>query len=198
VLLSTTPLLHAGQEVYTEAKGVAPTDEFPFEKGNFELQVLAGSFFSINHSPDLDYAVGTIRAGWMLNSPSGSGVLRGNVEFLIEAFGAAVIEGPGDVMAGGTLILRYNFVQPEATVVPYFQIGGGGLYNDIHEDQSQRLIGSAFEFNLQASLGVRWFLSERCAFVVEGGYRHISNANSADRNVGVDSLGGHIGFSCFY
>ena len=30
------------------------------------------------------------------------------------------------------------------------------LYNDIYTDRSQRLLGQAFEFNLQAGLGARW------------------------------------------
>lgn len=170
----------------------------PFVKGSHEIQVLAGTFFSFSHEPDLDYAIGTLRAGWMLSTPHGDGFFRGNCEFLIEAFGGGIFEGPGDGLVGATLLLRYNFVQPGASVVPYFQVGAGGLYSDAHEDENQRLIGSAFEFNLQASLGFHFFVSERCAITLEGGYRHISNANLADRNVGVDSIGGQVGVSFFY
>lgn len=184
-----------------EVESVSISCEFapaPFDKGTFELQVLAGGFFSFEHQPELDYAIGTIRGGWMLSTPSGDGFCRGNVEFLIEAFGGGIFEGPGDALAGATLLLRYNFVQPDASVVPYIQIGGGGVYSDAHEDEAQRLIGSAVSFNLQAGVGLRFFVSEQCAIVVEGGYRHISNADLADRNVGVNSIGGNIGVSYFY
>ena len=174
------------------------TSEFPFEKGTRELQVLAGTFFSINHAPDLDYAIGTIRVGWMLSTPGAAGAFRGNAEFLVEVFGGGIFKGPGDGLAGAALLLRYNFVQPDAAIVPYVQIGAGGLYSDVSEDRVQRLIGSDFEFTLQAGLGLRFFLSERCALVLEGGYRHISNANLAARNTGVDSLGASLGFSYFY
>jgi lipid A 3-O-deacylase len=172
--------------------------ETVFDQGQRELQVLVGTFASFTHSPDFDYAVGSIRLGWMLNSQHGSGCLRGNCEFLIEAFGGGIYEGPGSYLGGATLLLRYNFVQPDARLVPYFQLGAGGLYSDAAKDEDQRLIGNDLEFNLQASIGARWFLNERTAIVIEGGYRHISNANLSDRNLGVDSLGGHLGLSWFF
>ena len=49
-------------------------------------------------------------------------------------------------------------------------------------EHPQRLLGSAFEFNLQSSLGLRWMLTDKWALAFEGGYRHISNANTASRN----------------
>jgi len=200
VLLSFAGQLNAGQPV--PAFHAAPKEvvlrETPFDRGRHEFQAMAGTFFSVDHSPDLDYAVGTLRLGWMLSSPRGDGVFRGNCEFLLEVFGGGIFEGPGDGLAGATVLLRYNFVQPDARFVPYLQIGAGGLYSDADRDGAQRLIGEAFEFNLQASLGLRAFLSDKCAVSLEGGYRHISNANLADRNVGVDSVGGQVGLSWFW
>lgn len=176
--------------------------ETPFDKGKMELQVGAGAFFSINtdggSKPEINDADLNLRLGWMLTTPSGDSWCRGNFEFLVEAFGALVFEGPGDGMAGVTLLLRYNFVQPDAKLVPYFQIGAGGLWNNIHNDVSQRLIGQEFEFNLQAAFGVRYMLNERAAIFGEFGIRHISNANSADRNIGLNSVGGLVGMSWFF
>jgi lipid A 3-O-deacylase len=185
----------AGQPI--ESKQVV-SSAFPFEKGDHEFQALLGAFYSFNHSPSMGYAIGSVRLGWMLSTPSGEGFCRGNTEFLLEAFGGGIFEGPGSYLAGGTLLLRYNFVQPESKWVPYFQIGAGGLYSDASKDQNQRLIGSEFEFNLQGGLGLRYFVSERCAVVLEAQYRHISNASLASRNVGVDALGGMLGISLFY
>lgn len=199
-LLSQSALVHAGHPLIEDRvdEVEAVIEESPFDRGSLELQVLGGAFFSINHSPDFNYAIGTVRLGCMLYSPKGEGCLRGNTELLLEVFGGGIFEGPGSGLVGGTLLLRYNFVQPEAAVVPYLQIGAGGLYSDAADDETQRLIGSDFEFNLQASIGVRWFCTPRCALTLEGGYRHISNADTADRNVGVDSIGGMIGVSYFF
>src|SRR5687767_727304 len=86
---------HAGQEI--QSKQVV-SSEFPFEKGNHEFQALTGAFYSFNHSPSMGYAVGAVRLGWMLSTASGEGFFRGNTEFLVEAFGAGIFEGPGSYM----------------------------------------------------------------------------------------------------
>ena len=124
--------------------------------------------------------------------------MRGNFEFLAEVFGGGVFNGPGNALCGGVLWLRYNWVQPDAWLVPYLQIGAGGLWNDAYHDRSQRAIGEAFEFNLQANLGFRLMLNPRWAIAIEGGYLHVSNAGLANRNMGVDSLGGRVGMSYFF
>jgi hypothetical protein len=164
---------------------------------------MTGAFFSFtiipSERPTYNDALGAVRVGWMLSDVNGSGILRGNNEFLVEAFGSGVFEGPGSFMAGTTLLLRRNFLSdPDQEVVPYFQLGVGGLYNDAYKDKSQRSIGAALEFNLQASFGVRFFLNESWALTFEAGYRHISNAGLARRNTGVDSLGGSVGLSYLY
>lgn len=190
----------AGQLI-TDIQTVEEEVTSPFDKGQHEFQALAGAFFSANFDSsrdDFDLASAHVRIGWMLNTPKGSGFFRGNCELLLEAFGGPVIHGPGNGLVGASLLLRYNFVQPDARLVPYFQLGGGGIYSDAHKDHSQSLIGAPFEFNLQASLGLRWFCTERCAVAVEGGYLHISNASLADRNIGVNCLGGLIGVSLFF
>jgi len=91
------------------------------------------------------------------------------------------------------VVLRYNFVQPDSKWVPYVQIGGGAVYNDIYKDRSQRLTGQAWEIQASAAIGVRYLLNDRWSVNLEGGYRHISNAGMDDRNVGLNSLGGGIG-----
>ncbi len=198
--MASMPLAHAGHEI-VDTKTVAPIAS-PFDGGMREFQISAGAFFSLNNGgekrPTINDVDGSLRLGWMLYSPKGDGFLRGNCELLIEAFGAGIVEGPGSGMGGATLLFRYNFVQPQARWVPYFQVGAGGVYNDIHEDQQQRLIGRSFEFNLQAGVGLRYLCSERCAIFAEFDYRHISNADTADRNLGLNSLGGLLGASIFF
>ena len=174
-----------------------PIERSPFEKGRFELQSGLGAFWSF--SPDgserdtINYMLSTYRLGVMLNDPSGDGWYRGNFEFMLEGFYGSVFQGPGDSLAGGSLILRYNFVQPESHWFPYFQIGAGGLWNDIYEDRNQILIGKEWEFLLQASLGLRYQITPKWGIAIEGGWRHISNAETDDRNRGLDSLGGLVG-----
>lgn len=176
--------------------------EFPFERGDWEFQALGGAFVGIEQNsekrPQTNDADVAARLGVMLTNPFFSGWVRGNLELLIEAFGAKTFEGPSGELAGGTLLLRYNFLQPQAHLIPYLQIGAGALYDDLYQHETQRLIGSAFEFNLQASLGARYLLSRQWALAFEGTYRHISNANTAARNLGLNSIGGFAGVSYFF
>lgn len=193
----------AGQPVVDlkTSQEVVEVSTSPFDKGRHEFQALAGAFFSANFDSsrdDIDLATAHLRMGWMLTTPHGSGFFRGNCEFLVEAFGGPVIHGPGNGLVGASLLLRYNFVQPDARLVPYVQIGGGGIYSDAYKDHSQSLIGAPFEFNLQARLGLHWFCTDRCAFTLEGGYLHISNASLASRNIGANCLGGLVGVSFFF
>ena len=50
------------------------------------------------------------------------------------------------------------------------------------------------EFDLQGITGLRFMLNQRWSVLVEGGYRHISNATIKLPNYGIDSVGGNLGF----
>ena len=135
-----------------------------------------------------------MRLGVMLNDPWSLGPLTGNFELMGEISAGPVVTGPGNVLAGGSLVFRYNFIQPHALLFPYLQIGAGGVYTDIPEKESRGLISLPVEFNLQAGVGTRYMLNDRWSVVVEGLYRHISNAEIKKPNYGIDSVGGNLGF----
>jgi hypothetical protein len=109
-----------------------------------------------------------------------------------------VTKGPGSFLASASLLWRYNFVQPDARLVPYLQLGAGALDNDIHTGYGQREIGEAFEFVLQGDVGLKYMISNRWAVSAEGGYRHISNADLASRNEGLNSIGVLMQMSYFF
>ncbi|MEO6741773.1 MAG: acyloxyacyl hydrolase [Chthoniobacteraceae bacterium] len=136
-----------------------------------------------------------LRYGWMLNSPGGTGFLRGNCEFIVEAVAGGATDGPGGVIIGGTLIFRYNFIQPSSRWIPYVQAGIGAVYNDIYRQHPQRVIGQSVEFTVQGEIGLRYQLNPHTALYAEAGYRHISNAGLADRNYGLNSLAVQVGMS---
>jgi opacity protein-like surface antigen len=176
--------------------------ESNFSRGGKEFQNVTGAFFYFdtgrNNRPSVDFALDTLRLGIMLNDPAGPGLLTGNFELLGEVFAGPVVEGPGNVLAGGTLVFRYNFVQPSARLIPYVQVGAGGVYTDIPEKESGGLISLPVEFNLQAGAGTRIMLNDRWSIVIEGAYRHISNAEIKKPNFGIDSVGGNLGFGFFF
>jgi hypothetical protein len=173
-----------------------------FAKGSHEFQNVAGVFYffnrGFNDGPSIDLAVDSIRLGKMLSNPHGSGFFAGNWEFLGEVFGGGIFQGAGSVEAGGTLFIRYNFIQPNARVIPYMQIGAGGIYTDISERESRGLVSSPVEFNLQGTGGLRFMLNNKWSLILEAGYRHISNGSIKLPNRGVDSVGGDVGLGFFF
>jgi hypothetical protein len=177
----------------------------PLSKGSIESEFLGGYFHSPyniggGHRPEFDYAGADVRFGLVLTPIlfDHCSLLRGDVEALADGFGDGVTKGFGNYLTGGSLLFRYNFFHPGSRFIPYLQLGGGGLHTDAAEVPSQRVIGADFEFLLQADLGARFILTDRWSVLVEAGIQHISNADTASRNVGVNSLGGRIGLGWLY
>lgn len=183
------------------AKPVLESD-FPFVRGATELQLVVGPFLHIkptgNPRPRTEFVQAGLRYGWMLSTPGRDGFLRGNFEFLLEGFGAGIYRGPGSFLAGADMMLRYNFVQRGARLIPYLHILGGGLYNDVYKTETQGLLDTPLEWYLGGDLGLRYRMTERLFLSLEVGYRHISNAGTGDRNLGLNSLGTTAGVSWFF
>jgi opacity protein-like surface antigen len=200
LLISTTAGFGGVEEPV--ASTLARETESNFSRGAKEFQNVSGAFFFFdttqNNRPAIDFALDSLRLGIMLNDPWQAGPFSGNFELLGEIFGGGIFDGPGDVMAGATLVMRYNFVQPHARLVPYLQIGAGGVYTNIGEEESRGLISLPVEFNLQGIVGARVMLNDRWSLVLEGAYRHISNAEIKKPNYGIDSGGGNVGLGFFF
>ncbi len=201
VLLSLLPAASGSGEQPVPMTRLQETAD-KFSKGSWEFQNVTGAYFYFttteNDRPSIDFALNSTRFGLMLNDPSEMGLLSGNFQFLGEVFGGGVFQGPGNVLTGATMIFRYNFVQPRARIIPYLQIGAGGVYTDIGERESRGLISLPVEFNLQGIGGTRFMLNDRWSLVIEGVYRHISNAEIKKPNHGIDSVGGNVGFGFFF
>ncbi len=74
-----------------------------------------------------------------------------------------------------------------------------GAYSDAaHDDRVQRLLGSDLSFSFGGEVGLRCFLTPRTALTGGVEYRHLSNADTADRNVGLNLLGGTLELSWFF
>jgi len=202
LLLCGISHLSAGDVDSKDAKSTTPPQVPAFRHGGQEVELNAGAMFSVStHSathPELNYAIQDVRYGYMLDDVYGPTLWHGNDEFLVEGFGGEVFKGPGKALGGGDLLLRHNFVQDGWKLVPFFQIGGGALDNDIYHQQTQRLIGEGFEFMLTAGAGVRYMITDHWALSLEGDYRHISNADLAPRNFGLNSLGGTLGVNFLF
>jgi len=130
----------------------------------------------------------------MITQPGANTWYRGSLEVAPEIFGAGIYHGPGSYIAGATLWFRYNFVQPGWKLVPYFQLGGGGTVQNLPHSYD----GKDFNFNLDAAVGLHYFIRPKLALNVEYRFQHISNADLWDHNIGSNADGPMAGVSLFF
>ncbi len=181
----------------------ASTDPL-YRRGRISLQLTAGALFAHRflvqtQRQEIEYVQTNLRFGCMLNTPSErESILRGNFEALFEATYSKILDGFGNYLYGCTALVRYNFVRSDAQFVPYFQVGAGVVYTDTYKDVTQKLIGQSIEFTPQGSVGLRCLLARNWSFDAEVMFHHISNAGLDERNIGVNSFGGFVGFTHFF
>jgi lipid A 3-O-deacylase len=168
-----------------------------FKPGFGELSLGFGPILAVinNYSrPRVDYVTGFGQLGFMLNRVGGPGILRGNVELALEAFGSGIWEATGTYIAGGTLWTRYNFVPQGSRFAPYLQLGFGVESMDI----DHRYDGHNLNFNVCAAGGARYFLKPRFSLNAEIRYQHFSNADTGSHNIGLNGVGPILGASWFF
>ncbi|MDD4932733.1 MAG: acyloxyacyl hydrolase [Methylacidiphilaceae bacterium] len=189
-----------------DAKGgvALDTESIPelalYREGTNEIQVMSGALFSLGSGAGrytFDEAPTILSWGWMLTTPKGKGIFRGNVEVLVDLYASGIFAGPmsGNVVVGPNVFVRYNFVQPNWRIVPYVEGGLGFVFTDSYTVSGQSMVGQAIEFTPQAGAGFRYMLSKHWSINAEALFHHMSNADMAPRNIGVNEVGGLVGFS---
>lgn len=171
----------------------------PFRTGWHEFAVGAGeetTCITGYGRPIVNYIMGYAEAGYFIYDTAGSGFLRGNLELLPEAFGSSIFTSTttGHYIAGGSIYLRYNFIQPGWRVVPYFQAGAGLTSMDIDHQYD----GMNFNFNLGAVAGTRFLITHACSINLEALFQHISNADLGAHNIGLNSVGPRLSISWLF
>lgn len=173
----------------------------PFAAGSTSTQILVGAYHSIPLGPRIpafNYVPVSIRQGWMLTDPEDYGWGLTNFECVLDFTAAAITSNYGNWFFGPSFLLRSNWLELGPTVVPYTQLGVGGVYNDAYRDQTQEAIGGYFEFYLHAEAGLRWFIAPNLSLDLEGGLQHISNGGTFRRNLGVNALGAAVGLTYYF
>jgi hypothetical protein len=181
------------------AAAACPAD--PFAAGATSAEVRGGAYFSTNagpSSPRFDYVPVSVRRGWMLTGPDDYWWGRGNFECLCDLTGARATSGFGSWFAGPSLFLRFNWLEADAPVVPYAQVGAGGVLTDAYRVRTQPAIGQAFEYYLHYEVGVKCFVAPNLSVDVEGGLQHISNGGMSSRNAGVNAIGVTVGLTYYF
>ena len=185
--------ISANGAVAHDEGGAAKSDDFTldqvFSPGLHEFSAGTGIMWSPIGStiarPTVNYVVGYMQVGYMLNELWMSGFWRNNYEIVLEGFGAGIYQNTGTYIAGTTLWLRHNLVPEGWRVTPFAEIGLGFVSMDI----DHRYDGHNFNFNLDAAGGFRYFIKPKLSLNAEFKYQHISNANTGSHNVGINAIG---------
>ncbi|HWB05808.1 MAG TPA: acyloxyacyl hydrolase [Verrucomicrobiales bacterium] len=196
VVLSFVSCAYAGETRNIPYEAPPPPPPSVFEKGRFTYSSLwqgYGSFSFDHHGPTINYIMSSSRLGYMLSSPRGEGRWRGNYELLAEGVYGSIVSGPGDWVGGFNILVRRNFISRDEKWNWYLHAGGGLIWNDIYKNLDQTLVGRSREFSIVAGGGIRYQFNAKWSINAELDYRHMSNADTAPRNTGLNSFGGGIG-----
>jgi hypothetical protein len=118
---------------------------------------------------------------------------RGNFEIRAELFGGAQFSPSTDWIIGLAPHLRYNFATGSRWL-PFIDAGAGVTATGIGRPD----LSGTFEFNLQAGVGVRWFVTDTVALSCEARLLHFSCAGISQPNTGVNAILGMLGFTKFF
>ena len=119
----------------------------------------------------------------------------GAFEILFEPVLAHYHEPFSASLFGASLVLRYNFLA-FGQWMPYWDFGAGVSWTDLAPRIPEQ--STQFNFLLEVGPGLQYFITERSAFNMAVRLHHISNANIGNRNTGINSILGLVGFSYFF
>jgi lipid A 3-O-deacylase len=162
---------------------------------NFGVEVgIAPGMAAFGSSQAHDLALISLVYGHMLGHVKGEGHwYRGNFEGRLELFGGGQYSPSSEWVIGLTPHLRYNFATGTRWI-PFLDGGAGVTATGIgHPD-----LGGTFEFNLQATAGVHWFVRDNLALTGDVRYMHMSCAGIDDPNHGVNNIAFMIGVTWFF
>jgi len=172
-------------------------DENVFRRGAQELGCGLGAGLGMavfGTEREHDWTIGAVQYGRMLSGPVATDHwYRGNWELMGELFGGQQFHPSAAYYVGIAPLLRYNFAAGRR-LVPFADAGAGISATDIRDGD----LSTTYEFNLQAGVGLRFFLSDRVAFTAQSRLIHLSNASTHAPNLGVNNVSLLAGITCFF
>jgi lipid A 3-O-deacylase len=135
------------------------------------------------------------RIGMVLTPEVGRGFFMGNLELLLEPLYAHYFKPFAASAAGGSLVLKYNFLS-FGRWMPYWDFGLGMLWTNL----APRIPEQSTPFNFVAEIGpgLQYFVTERVALTIGVRFHHISNGNIGERNLGLNATLAYAGISVFW
>ena len=170
-------------------------DGFRASTQNFDVEAGVAPGIAVFGSPQThDLALLSLSYGHMLGHVLGEGHwYRGNFEGRLEMFGGGEYSPSHEWVIGLTPHLRYSFATGTRWI-PFLDAGAGVTATGIGPPD----LSGTFEFNLQATAGVRWFLRDDFALTGEVRLMHLSCAGIHSPNLGANNVAVMIGVTWFF
>jgi hypothetical protein len=130
----------------------------------------------------------------VVTDPVGSGWWQGNLEVLVEPLYAKFTQPFTAEAAGGSLVLKYNFLSL-GRWMPFWDAGAGMIWTDLAPRIPE--LSTPFEFVLETGPGVHYFLTNRLTVTTGVRFHHMSNSGLGERNTGINAFLPYIGVSVF-
>ena len=165
------------------------------EGGGNEVQVWTGGGHGLNGSTS-DTGVWNLglRYGWVLTDAVGPGPLRGRFEYAVDVMPAFLLTQRNGTAYGlglNPVGLKWNFAARQS-VTPYVELGGGLLFSNTQVPPGT----SRVNFTSSGALGLH-FLRSKYNWSAEVRFMHISNADLATPNPGINTIQVRLGFGRF-
>jgi lipid A 3-O-deacylase len=134
------------------------------------------------------------RLGLVVTDPLGTGWWQGNVEVLVEPLVARFTQPFAAEAAGGSLVVKYNFLS-FGRWMPFWDAGAGMIWTNLAPRIPEQ--STQFEFVLETGPGVHYFMTDTITLTMGVRLHHISNGGLGDRNTGINAALPYVGISVF-
>lgn len=169
------------------------------QKGAIEIGVATGyaqATTAIGDSPSANRSAVLVlpRIGIVLTDALGSGWYQGNLELLLEPVYARFTRPFTAEAAGGSLVLKYNFLS-FGRWLPFWDAGAGMIWTNLAPRIPEQ--STQFEFVLETGPGVQYALTTNLMWTMGVRFHHISNGGLGERNTGINAVLPYAGLSWF-
>jgi opacity protein-like surface antigen len=197
VLSAASTTWDPGTEPEPDTAGTSPPSGAGFPQGTFRAGLAFGcgigpAWFGSTERHAL--LLSNLQLGWMATGLLGPDrFYAGNLELMVDILGGWQHSPEDAYLAGLAPVLRYNLAAGSGWL-PFLEAGAGLVATDIRSPD----LSTDLEFRTLVGLGVNYRLNDRMAVGLGGRFEHISNAEIAEPNHGVNEFEILVGWSWYF
>lgn len=186
---------------WADSDTTSPTARDILKRGTIEIggivgfwQALRFPFQDSSANPNRSAVFIMPRIGMVMTDEIQAGLLTGNLEVLVEPFFAQFTHPFSAEAAGGTLVFKYNLLS-FGRWMPFWDVGAGMLWTNLAP--RIRELSTPLNFVIETGPGIQYFITEQTTLTIGVRYNHISNADTGERNIGLNAVLPYAGLAWF-